>query len=47
MIYNLGIVLPVLLLGVAKALGMSPVKVDNFRNRHNDLGERNGLKFIR
>ena len=34
MMYNLGIVLPVLLLGVIMALGMSPEQVDNFRNRH-------------
>jgi cytochrome c biogenesis protein CcdA len=34
MMYNLGIVLPVLLLGVIMALGMSPEQVDNFRNNH-------------
>lgn len=34
MMYNLGIVLPVLLLGVIMALGMSPEHVDNFRNNH-------------
>ena len=34
MIYNLGIALPVLLLGGIIALGMSPVQVDNFRNKH-------------
>lgn len=34
MIYNLGIVLPVLLLGLVMALGMRPEKVDHFRNRH-------------
>jgi cytochrome c biogenesis protein CcdA len=34
LIYNLGIALPVLLLGGIIALGMSPVQVDNFRNRH-------------
>ncbi|HWQ20500.1 MAG TPA: cytochrome c biogenesis CcdA family protein [Methanotrichaceae archaeon] len=34
MIYNLGIALPVLLLGGIIALGMSPDQVDHFRNRH-------------
>jgi cytochrome c-type biogenesis protein len=34
MIYNLGIALPLLLLGGIIALGMSPEQVDNFRNRH-------------
>ena len=34
LIYNLGIALPVLLLGGIMALGMSPVQVDNFRNKH-------------
>ena len=34
MMYNLGIVLPVMLLGVIMALGMSPEQVDNFRNNH-------------
>jgi len=34
LIYNLGIALPVLLLGGVIALGMSPVQVDNFRNKH-------------
>ena len=34
MIYNLGIALPVLLLGGIIALGMSPEQVDHFRNRH-------------
>lgn len=34
MMYNLGIVLPVLLLGVIMALGMSPEQVDQFRNDH-------------
>ena len=34
LIYNLGIALPVLLLGGIIALGMSPVQVDNFRNKH-------------
>lgn len=34
MMYNLGIVLPVLLLGVIMALGMSPEQVDDFRNNH-------------
>jgi cytochrome c-type biogenesis protein len=34
MIYNLGIALPVLLLGGIMALGMSPEQVDNFRNKH-------------
>jgi len=34
MMYNLGIVLPVLLLGGIIALGMSPDRVDQFRNRH-------------
>jgi len=33
-IYNLGIALPVLLLGGIMALGMSPEQVDNFRNKH-------------
>ena len=33
-IYNLGIALPVLLLGGIIALGMSPEQVDNFRNKH-------------
>ncbi len=34
LMYNLGIVLPVLLLGVIMALGMSPEQVDQFRNDH-------------
>ena len=34
MIYNLGIALPVVLLGGIIALGMSPEQVDNFRNKH-------------
>ena len=34
MIYNLGIALPVLLLGGIMALGMSPEQVDHFRNKH-------------
>ena len=34
LIYNLGIALPVLLLGGIIALGMSPLQVDNFRNKH-------------
>jgi cytochrome c biogenesis protein CcdA len=34
MIYNLGIALPVLLLGGIIALGMSPEQVDHFRNKH-------------
>jgi cytochrome c biogenesis protein CcdA len=34
LIYNLGIALPVLLLGGIIALGLSPVQVDNFRNKH-------------
>ncbi len=34
LIYNLGIALPVLLLGGIIALGMSPEQVDNFRNKH-------------
>lgn len=34
MIYNLGIALPVLLVGGIIALGMSPEQVDQFRNRH-------------
>ena len=34
MIYNLGIALPVLVLGGIIALGMSPEQVDQFRNRH-------------
>jgi cytochrome c biogenesis protein CcdA len=34
MIYNLGIALPVLLLGGIIALGMSPEQVDSFRNKH-------------
>jgi cytochrome c-type biogenesis protein len=34
LIYNLGIALPVLLLGGVIALGMSPEQVDNFRNKH-------------
>jgi cytochrome c biogenesis protein CcdA len=34
MIYNLGIALPVLLLGGIIALGMSPKQVDHFRNKH-------------
>jgi cytochrome c-type biogenesis protein len=34
MIFNLGIVLPVLLLGGIIALGMSPEQVDHFRNQH-------------
>jgi cytochrome c biogenesis protein CcdA len=34
MIYNLGIALPVLILGVIIALGMSPEQVDQFRQKH-------------
>ena len=34
MIFNLGIALPVLLLGGIIALGMSPEQVDHFRNKH-------------
>lgn len=34
LLYNLGIVLPVLLLGGIIALGMSPEQVDRFRNEH-------------
>jgi cytochrome c-type biogenesis protein len=34
LIYNLGIALPVLLLGGIIALGMSPEQVDHFRNKH-------------
>jgi cytochrome c-type biogenesis protein len=34
MIYNLGIALPVLLLGGIMALGISPEQVDHFRNKH-------------
>ncbi len=34
MIYSLGIVLPVMLLGGIIALGMSPDQVDQFRNKH-------------
>jgi cytochrome c-type biogenesis protein len=34
MIYNLGIALPVLVLGVIIALGMSPGQVDQFRQNH-------------
>jgi cytochrome c-type biogenesis protein len=34
MIYNLGIALPVLILGGIIALGMSPEQVDHFRNKH-------------
>jgi len=34
MIFNLGIALPVLLLGGIIALGMSPEQVDHFRNQH-------------
>jgi cytochrome c-type biogenesis protein len=34
MIYNVGIALPVLLLGGIIALGMSPEQVDHFRNKH-------------
>ncbi len=33
MIYNVGIALPVLLLGGIIALGMSPEQVDHFRNK--------------
>jgi len=33
-IYNVGIALPVLLIGGSIALGMSPEQVDNFRNKH-------------
>ena len=33
-IYNVGIALPVLLIGGIIALGMSPEQVDNFRNKH-------------
>jgi cytochrome c biogenesis protein CcdA len=32
--YNLGIVMPVLALGALLTLGLSPVKVDDFRRRH-------------
>jgi cytochrome c biogenesis protein CcdA len=34
MIYNLGIALPVLILGVIIALGMSPEQLDQFREKH-------------
>jgi hypothetical protein len=34
MIFNLGIALPVMLLGGIIALGMSPEQVDRFRNQH-------------
>jgi cytochrome c-type biogenesis protein len=34
MIFNLGIALPVMLLGGIIALGMSPEQVDHFRNQH-------------
>jgi cytochrome c biogenesis protein CcdA len=34
LIYNLGIALPVLLMGGIIALGMSPEQVDHFRNKH-------------
>lgn len=34
MVYNLGIVLPVLTSGGIIALGMSPDQVDNLRNKH-------------
>jgi cytochrome c biogenesis protein CcdA len=34
LIYNLGIALPVMLLGGIIALGMSPEQVDSFRNKH-------------
>lgn len=34
MIYNVGIALPVMLLGGIIALGMSPEQVDHFRNKH-------------
>ncbi len=33
-IYNVGIALPVLLIGGIIALGMSPEQVDHFRNKH-------------
>jgi cytochrome c biogenesis protein CcdA len=34
MVYNLGIALPVLILGAVIALGMGPEQVDQFRQRH-------------
>jgi len=34
LIYNLGIALPVLILGAVIALGMSPEHVDQFRQQH-------------
>jgi cytochrome c biogenesis protein CcdA len=34
LIYNLGLALPVLLLGGIIALGMSPAQVDLFREKH-------------
>jgi len=34
LIYNLGIALPVLILGGIVTLGMSPEQVDQFRQRH-------------
>ena len=34
LIYNLGVALPVLILGGIIALGMSPEQVDQFRQRH-------------
>jgi len=41
MVYNLGIALPVFILGSIIALGMSPEQVDNFRNKH-----RVGIRLI-
>jgi len=34
LIYNLGVILPILVLGVVIALGMSPARVDSFRKDH-------------
>ena len=34
LLYNLGVILPVILLGGFITLGMSPAKVDEFRKNH-------------
>lgn len=41
MVYNLGIALPVLIIGAIMAVGMSPEKVDRFRQEH-----RVGIRLI-
>ncbi|MFA7374946.1 MAG: cytochrome c biogenesis protein CcdA, partial [Methanothrix soehngenii] len=47
LIYNLGIALPVLILGGIIALGMSPEQVDQFRQKHRvDIRLITGLTLL-